>query len=98
MTGFGVGSESLRDAARAAGDAADQVGSMELSIGDTLSAVLPGSRASGLAAALDKHLEDKKTAWQKDMGDYRDNLNDAADRYDSDEQAAQQDFDGQGPR
>ncbi|WP_034273393.1 hypothetical protein [Haloechinothrix halophila] len=98
MTGFGVGSESLRDAAKAAGDAADQVGAMELSIGATLNTALPGSRASGLAANLDTHLGDEKNAWQKAMGDYRDNLNTAADRYDSDEQAAEQDFDGMRPR
>ncbi|EID53344.1 type VII secretion target [Saccharomonospora xinjiangensis] len=86
--GFEVVTASLREAAGAAEDAADQLRSVDLSVVGDLAKALPGTRASGSATKVAEQWGDETSGWAKAMDGYAKKLTSAADAYDTNDRDA----------
>lgn len=91
--GYEVVIEAMRKASTAAGDAAEAAGKVELGAAvDDVATAMPGSRSGPAATALASTWTGQVTSWSTDAGDYAKNLSSAADRYATDEAAAEADL------
>lgn len=98
MPDIAVGPRSLREAAKAADDAASQVRELDLSEVAELAAALPDTRVAGYANMLSAHLERTRRTWSKATSEYGKKLVVVADRYEADDAAIEADFGGNGIR
>lgn len=87
-----VGPQSLRDAGRAAKDAAEVVRKLELDAVDGIEGAMPGSTAALQAVSLGDHWTAKTGVWSKNVDRYGEKLVAAAKRYEADDKAAEEDF------
>ncbi|GAA1305448.1 hypothetical protein [Saccharothrix xinjiangensis] len=93
MSGFEVDVEGLRKAAAAAISAGEQAGRVELgSTPRDVPAALPGSESAAKAEPLAHAWTERLACWSTDVNRLGGNLSAAADRYEADEGAAEQDF------
>ncbi len=92
--GFEVVTESLREAADAAEDAADQLRKVDLAVVGDLAKALPGAKAAGSATKVATHWDDDKSTWSTSMDGYAEKLTSAADAYDRNDQDAGDTFGG----
>ncbi|WP_216216057.1 type VII secretion target [Amycolatopsis aidingensis] len=97
MPNIEVRPQSLRTAAKAATDAAEQVRELELTTVADLAAALPGAQAGTSAGRLGEHWKQDTRTWSDNMEGYADKLRVAAARYESDDQTLADELTGKGP-
>ncbi|MQA61376.1 MAG: hypothetical protein GEU86_07730 [Actinophytocola sp.] len=86
--------KALREAARAAGSAADQVSKIDLAAAVAAAGEgMPGSRSASSLSNIASRWSDDVSRWVSQANGYAQALTTAADRYAADEAAAEQDFD-----
>lgn len=86
--GFEVVTKSLRNAADAAEEAADQLRKVDLGVVGDLAQALPGAKAAGSAKKVATQWDDDKSTWSTSMDGYAEKLTAAADAYDKNDQDA----------
>jgi hypothetical protein len=95
MAGFEVQIGQLRDAAEAAGSAAEQAGAVHPGAGlEAIATALPGGTAATHAPALASAFNERATGWAAEIDRWSRSMTAAATAYSGNEDAARRAFGG----